>query len=105
MIILLVSIILLFISRKYFSIHKILINRVIIGLSIWLVLGSILRHFLSDGPTRQYTDIEMAQTWIKDNPEISRGAKTKILDDGSVRIILKKRKYLHLKDGVLTNGK
>ena len=103
MIILLISIILLFISRKYFTIHKILINRVIIGLSIWLVLGSILKHFLSEPSTRRYTDVEMAQTWIKDNPELK--AKMKVLDDGSVRIILKKRKYLHLKDGVLTNGK
>lgn len=103
MAILILSIISLLLLRKYFPLHNILINRVIIGLSIWLVVGSILKHFLSDGRTRKYTDVEMAQTWIKDNPELK--AKMKVLDDGSVRIILKKRKYLHLKDGVLTNGK
>jgi len=103
MFILILSIISLFLLRKYLPNYKILINRVIIGLSIWLVVGSILKHFLSDPHRRKYTDVEMAQTWIKDNPELK--AKMKVLDDGSVRIILKKRKYLHLKDGVLTNGK
>jgi hypothetical protein len=42
----------------------------------------------------------MAQNLIKEDPEFKK-AKMKILDDGSVRISVKKRKCL-LKDGVLT---
>lgn len=96
-------IILLYLSRKYFTNYLSSINIGIKVLCVWLVLGLILKYFLSEPPQRKYTDVEMAQTWINDNPELK--AKMKILDDGSVRIILKKRKYLHLKDGVLTNGK
>jgi hypothetical protein len=43
----------------------------------------------------------MAQNLIKEDPEFKR-AKMKILDDGSVRITMKRRKCLKLKDGVLT---
>jgi hypothetical protein len=46
----------------------------------------------------------MAQTFIKDNPKLCKEAKTRIMDDGTVKIILRKGKYLKLKDGVLTNG-
>jgi hypothetical protein len=105
MIILISTILLLFYLRTKYPIHKILINRTIIVLSTWLVLGSALRHFLSDGDKRAYTDIEMAQTFIKDNPELCKKAKTKIMEDGTVKIILRKGKYLKLKDGVLTNGR
>ena len=49
--------------------------------------------------------MEMAQTFIKDNPKLCRKAKTKILDDGTVKIILRKGKSLELKDGVLTTVK
>jgi len=96
------TIILLIGVRRYLTLYKTLINRTIIGLSIWLVLGIILRYFLSDPPQRRYTDVEMAQNWVKDNPQLK--PKLRILDDGSVRIILKRGKRLHLKDGVMTNG-
>ena len=77
-------------------------NRTIIFLSIWLVIGATIRHFINDEPKRTYTDMEMAQTFIKDNPKLCKRAKTKILDDGTIKIILKKGKSLKLKDGVLT---
>jgi hypothetical protein len=64
-----------------------------------------MRHFLNGEPKRTYTDMEMAQTFIKDNPKLCRKAKTKILDDGTVKIILRKGKSLKLKDGVLTTVK
>jgi hypothetical protein len=97
------TIILLFLLRKKFPIHKLIIDRTLIFLSIWLVVGLSLRHFLSDPPPQHYTDIEMAQTFIKDNPDLCRKAKTRILDDGTVRIILRKGKSLYLKDGVITS--
>jgi hypothetical protein len=80
-------------------------NRTIIVLSLWLVIGTTMRHFLNGEPKRTYTDMEMAQTFIKDNPKLCRKAKTKILDDGTVKIILRKGKSLKLKDGVLTTVK
>ena len=49
--------------------------------------------------------MEMAQTFIEDNPDLCRKAKTKILDDGTIKIILRKGKSLYLKDGVLTSRK
>jgi hypothetical protein len=64
-----------------------------------------MKHFLSGEPKRTYTDMEMAQTFIKDNPKLCKKAKTKIMDDGTVKIILRKGKYFKLKDGVLTNGR
>jgi hypothetical protein len=94
---------LLIFTRKYFPNYKSQINTGIIFLSIWLIIGIPLKLFFQDDPKRKYTDVEMAQTWIKDNPK--EKGKLKILDDGSVRIILKKRKYLKLKDGVLTSGR
>ena len=47
----------------------------------------------------------MAQTYIKDNPKLCKGAKTKILDDGTIKIILKGGKPLYLKHGVITSRK
>ena len=47
----------------------------------------------------------MAQTFIKDNPDLCKRAKTKIMDDGTVRIILKRGKSLYLKSGVITSRK
>jgi hypothetical protein len=61
-----------------------------------------MRHFISGQPNRTYTDVEMAKNLIKEDPEFMK-AKMKILDDGSVRITMKKRKRLKLKDGVLTS--
>jgi len=72
-------------------------------LSIWFVFGFTLRWLYSDPPQRHYTDVEMAQNLIKEDPEFKK-AKMKILDDGSVIISIKRKKFL-LKDGVLTNGK
>jgi hypothetical protein len=43
----------------------------------------------------------MAQNLLKEDPDFKK-AKMKILDDGSVRITMKRKKYLKLKDGVLT---
>jgi hypothetical protein len=101
MILLLITIITLFFTRKYFPLYTKQINTTLIILTLWLVIGTTLRHFLSDPPQRHYTDVEMAQNLIKEDPEFKK-AKMKILDDGSVRITMKRRKSLKLKDGVLT---
>lgn len=93
----------LILSRKYFPIYKSQINTGIVLLSIWLLIGISIRVFLGENPTRKYSDVEMAQNLIKEDPEFKK-AKMKIMDDGSVRISIKRKKYL-LKDGVLTNGK
>jgi hypothetical protein len=103
MILLAITIIALLYSRKYFPIYTKNINIVCIVLSVWLITGFTIRQFTSSGHNRTYTDVEMAQTWIKDNPELK--AKMKVMDDGTVKIILKKRKYLYLKDGVITSKK
>jgi len=105
MFILIITIILLYLLRKRFPIHKLLINRTLIVLSIWLVIGLTLRYILSDEPTKVYTDMEMAQAYIQDNPELCKKAKTKILDDGTIKIVLRKGKLLYLKDGVITSKK
>jgi hypothetical protein len=105
LILIITTIILLFLIRKRFPIHKILINRTLIFLSLWLVIGLTLRHFLSDPPPQHYTDIEMAQTFIKDNPILCKRAKTRIMDDGTIKIVLRKGKPLYLKDGVVTSKK
>ncbi len=76
-------------------------NTGIVLLSIWLLVGITLKLFFQDEPKRKYTDVEMAQNLIKEDPEFKR-AKMKILDDGSVRITMKRKKSLKLKDGVLT---
>jgi hypothetical protein len=105
MFILISTITILFLIRKKFPIHKLLINRTLIVLSIWLVIGLTLRYILSDEPTKVYTDMEMAQAYIQDNPEFCKKAKTKILDDGTIKIVLRKGKPLYLKDGVITSKK
>lgn len=43
----------------------------------------------------------MAQNLINEDPEFKK-AKIKVLDDGSAKITLKRKKFL-LKDGVLSN--
>ena len=101
MILLLTTIILILIFRNRFPQYKQPINTTLIVLSLWLVIGLTLRHFLNDPPQRHYTDVEMAQNLIKEDPEFKR-AKMKILDDGSVRITMKRKKSLKLKDGVMT---
>lgn len=100
MILLTITILALLYSRKYFPTHLKTINIVLIVLSAWLITGFTIRLFNDHDRGKVYTDVEMAQVWIKDHPELK--AKMKIMDDGSVKIILKKGKYLHLKDGVLT---
>jgi hypothetical protein len=102
---LIITIILLFYLRKRFPIHKLLINRTLIFLSLWLIIGTTMRHFLSGEPKKTYTDMEMAQTFIKDNPDLCRKAKTRILDDGTIKIVLRRGKFLYLKDGVITSKK
>jgi len=105
MFIIISTIILIFFLRKRFPTHKLLINRTLIFLSIWLVIGTTIRHFISGEPKRTYTDMEMAQTFIEDNPKLCKRAKTRIMDDGTVKIVLRKGKSLYLKDGVLTSKK
>jgi len=105
MFLLIISIILLLLLKKRFPIHKILINRTLIFLSLWLIIGTTIRHFINDEPKRTYTDMEMAQTFIEDNPDLCKRAKTRIMDDGTVKIVLRKGKSLYLKDGVLTSKK
>ena len=101
MYIIIITILILLAARNRFLPYKKEINTAIVVLSVWLIVGSILRHFLGDRPPHRYTDVEMAQNLIKEDPEFKK-AKMKILDDGSVRITVKKRKCL-LKDGVLTS--
>lgn len=103
MLILIITITTLFLTRKYFPLYIKQINTTLVVLSLWLVLGLTLRYFFSDEPTKVYTDVEMAQAYIQDNPKLK--PKMKILDDGSVKIILKGGKCLYLKDGVLTSLK
>jgi hypothetical protein len=91
---------LLLLTRKYFPIYRSQINTSIVLLSIWLLVGITLKLFFQDEPKRKYTDVEMAQNLIKEDPEFKK-AKMKILDDGSVRITMKRKKSL-LKDGVMT---
>ena len=105
MFILITTIILLYLLRKRFSAYQLLINRTLIVLSIWLVIGLTLRYILSDEPTKVYTDMEMAQAYIQDNPELCKRAKTKILDDGTIKIVLRKGKPIYLKDGVIKTMK
>ena len=103
MILLTITIIALLYSRKYFPTHIKTINIVTLVLSVWLITGFTIRQFTSSGRGKVYTDVEMAQNLIKEDKEFKK-AKMKILDDGSVRITLKRKKYL-LKDGVMTNWK
>jgi len=105
MFLLIITITILFLIRKKFPIHKLLINRTLIVLSVWLVIGLTLRYILSDEPTKVYTDMEMAQAYIQDNPDLCRKAKTRILDDGTIKIVLRKGKPVYLKDGVITSKK
>jgi hypothetical protein len=101
--IIIITIVVLFFLRRKFTIPNLIIDRTLIFLSIWLVLGLTLRIFLVEKSNRTHTDIEMAQTFIKDNPVLCRKAETTILDDGTVKIIPKKGKSLYLKDGVITS--
>jgi methionine-rich copper-binding protein CopC len=94
---------LLVLTRKHFLNHKTIVNNTILLLSIWLLIGITLKLFFSEEPSRKYTDVQMAQTWIEDNPELK--GKLRVQNDGTVKIVLKKGKYLILKDGVLTRGK
>jgi hypothetical protein len=105
MFIIISTIIILVLLRKKFPIHKLLINRTLIFLSLWLIIGLTLRHFLAGEPKKTYTDMEMAQTFIEDNPDLCKRAKTRIMDDGTIKIVLRKGKSLYLKDGVITSKK
>ena len=102
MLILLITITTLFFTRKYFPLYTKQINTTLVVLSLWLVLGLTLRYFFSDEPSKVYTDVEMAQNLLKEDPEFKK-AKLKILDYGV--IITKKKKKFLLKDGVLTSLK
>ena len=92
----------LLVLRSYFPQYKLLINRTIVGLSIWLVIGTILRYFLKEDEPRYHQDVVMAQVFIKDNPKLR--ATWKQLDDGRIRIKPRKGKPCYLQDGVLTRG-
>jgi len=101
MILLTITIIALLYLRKYFPTHIKTINIVTLVLSIWLITGFTIKQFTSSGHSRTYTDVQMAQNLINDDKEFKK-AKMKVLDDGSVKITLKRKKYL-LKNGVLSN--
>lgn len=88
-------------ARKYLPQYSLLINRTIIGLSIWLVLGTILGYFFKDSSNRHYSDAEYAQVFIKDHPELK--ATWKQLDDGWIKIKPIRGKPFYLKDGVIFN--
>lgn len=100
MIYLLISIIVLFILRTHFPQYKILINRTIVGLSIWLILGLVLRHFLKEDEPTHHQDVVMAQVFIQDHPKLK--ATWKQLSDGRIMIKPRWGKPCCLKDGVIT---
>ena len=70
-------------------------------LSIWFVCGFTLRYIYNDSSSRRYSDVEMAEVFIKDHPELK--ATWKQLDDGRIRIKPRKGKPFYLKDGVITS--
>ena len=95
-------IILLFLTKRYFPFYKTLINRLIIGFSIWLIIGGTLKFFFGESQKR-YSDPQMAEVFVKDHPELK--ATWKQLDDGRIRIKPKRGKPFYLKDGVVTGGR
>lgn len=100
----LIIIILLLIGvRKYLPQYSLLINRTIIGLSIWLVIGVILGYFLKDSYNRHYSDAEYAQVFIKDHPELK--ATWKQLSDGRIKIKPRRGNSFYLKDGIIFSKK
>ena len=68
-------------------------------LTVWISFALLLRS-CDDGPKKRVTDLDMAHTFIKDNPTLCKKAKVRILDDGTIKIITKKKSF-YLKDGVL----
>lgn len=76
-------------------------NIMITILSIWFVFGFTFRWLYSDPPQRRYSDVQMAEVYVKDHPELK--ATWKQLDDGRIRIKPRKGKPLYLKDGVITS--
>jgi len=68
-------------------------------LSIWIAINLTLKFFTDEKPKRP-TDMEMAKTFIQDNPKLCKGCKLKTLDDGTIKITTKKESF-YLKDGVL----
>ena len=71
-------------------------------LAVWLVTGFTLRFILSDNTPNHYSDVQMAEVFVKDHPELK--ATWKQLDDGRIRIKPRKGKPFYLKDGVITGG-
>ena len=102
MIKLLIIILLLFVARKYLAQYKILINRLILGFSIWLIIGGTLKFLSKDNYHKRPSDPQMAEVFIKDHPELK--ATWKQLDDGRIRIKPKRGKPFYLKDGVVTSN-
>lgn len=98
--IIITTLILLLIVKFVLKIKKLLINCLIGFFVIWLIIGGTLHYFFREEPQKKIQDIEMAKTFIKDNPKLCKKATMKILDDGTVRIIAKRKAY-DLKDGVL----
>ncbi len=76
-------------------------KKVIIFLSIWFVVGFTLRYIYSSPPKRRYSDVQMAEVYVKDHPKLK--ATWKQLDDGRIRIKPRKGKPYYLKDGVITS--
>lgn len=80
---------------------KKIFNIMITILSIWFVFGFTLRWIYSDPPHRRYLDVQMAEVYVKDHPELK--ATWKQLDNGRIRIKPKRGNPLYLKDGVVTS--
>lgn len=72
-------------------------------LAVWLITGFTLRFILSDSTPNHNSDVQMAEVFVKDHPELK--ATWKLLDDGRIRIKPKRGKPFYLKDGVITGGR
>ena len=76
-------------------------NIMITILSIWFVCGFTLKYIYNDSSPRRYSDVQMAEVYVKDHPKLK--ATWKQLDDGRIRIKPRRGKPLYLKDGVITS--
>jgi len=71
-------------------------------LLFWFLFGFLLNMCNSEEKPEVASDLEMAKTFIEDNPEF-RKAKIKQLKNGTIKIIAK-HQTLKLKDGVIMSA-
>ena len=76
-------------------------NIMIRFLIIWAIVGFTIRFVLRDKPSKRISDVQMAEVYVKDHPELK--ATWKQLSDGRIRIKPRKGKPVYLKDGVITS--